>query len=138
MSRLIIIRGIPGSSKSTYARKLLFEKYVDDHFEADMYFMKNNQYIFDVSKLHEAHKWCFDNVRQSLKQGKNVVVSNTFTTLKELKPYLDLNNDIPDLKISVIRMVSYYGSIHSVPNETIEKMKNRFQDYPCEALISND
>lgn len=40
-----ILRGLPGSGKSTYAKKLAEEGWL--HFENDMYFMKNGKYVFD-------------------------------------------------------------------------------------------
>jgi hypothetical protein len=63
-----------------------------------------------------------------LNNGQDVVVSNTFTTIKELDPYISFaqSNDIP---YAVFRMNTQYESIHGVPPEVIERMKARFQDF---------
>ena len=45
--KLIINRGIPGSGKSTSAKKLAPKEQI---FSTDDYFMKNGKYIFDGKK----------------------------------------------------------------------------------------
>jgi hypothetical protein len=59
-----------------------------------------------------------------------IVVSNTFTTENELKPYYNLAKQYNYMVISLI-VENRHGesektNIHNVPKETIEKMKNRF------------
>jgi predicted kinase len=124
---MILIRGLPGSSKSTLAGDMSFAYPFSEHFEADMYFIDSDgNYNFDASKLRQAHKWCQEQTDRVLAEGEMVVVSNTFTTKKELKPYFELAkkyNIIP----TVILCQNNFGSIHNVPEETIEKMKQRFQ-----------
>ena len=50
---LFIVRGLPGSGKTTLAKSL-----GSVHFEADMYFMEGNEYKFDITKIKKAHEWC--------------------------------------------------------------------------------
>ena len=74
----VIVRGIPGSGKSTVARKLATGSNWQ-HFEADMYFYdKEGNYNFDINKLGAAHHWCERKVATALQDGWSVVVSNTF------------------------------------------------------------
>ncbi len=86
---LVLIRGIPGSGKSTMAKEQFSEH---DHFETDMYFIDpvTGKFIFDGSKLVEAHAWCLENAENALKKGHNVVVSNTFIKLEHMRPYVKL------------------------------------------------
>lgn len=51
---LIIVRGIPGSGKSTLAKKLC-ALLGGAYYEADMFFEQTGEYIFDPTKLAEAH-----------------------------------------------------------------------------------
>ena len=124
---LILIRGLPGSGKSTLARSLEYDVDYYKHLEADQYFISDyHQYKFDASKLRQAHAWCLREAEDVLIRGYSAVVSNTFTTKKELKPYFELAkkyNIIP----TVILCQNNFVSIHNVPEETIEKMKKRFQ-----------
>jgi predicted kinase len=128
---LTLIRGLPGSGKSTLAKCMYVYHpvYLYDqqsvYYEADQYFVVNGVYKFDVTKLHSAHKWCYEATSASLKYGHNVTVSNTFTTLKELKPYFELAKQF-SIVPNVILCQSNFGSIHNVPEETLTKMKGRF------------
>jgi predicted kinase len=127
---LILIRGLPGSGKSTEAKRIearapgLYR-----HLEADMYFVVKDKYIFDASKLGEAHKWCQSRTEDYLERGYNVIVSNTFTTLKEIKPYENLAKEM-GIKMEVYQMNNSFKSVHDVPEETINRMKERWQEYP--------
>lgn len=77
MANLVVIRGLPGSGKSTFAKTLGYY-----HFEADQYFTDlNDEYHFDPAKLKEAHEWCQNSVFEALNRGQDTVVSNTFTRL---------------------------------------------------------
>ena len=83
MKTLILVRGLPGSGKSTFA-KLLEGK----HIETDMFFITNGEYKFDVSKLKEAHSWCQSMVGSWMSDSEElIVISNTFTQEWEMTPY---------------------------------------------------
>ena len=62
MNTLVLLRGLPGSGKSTAAK--LFNK--APHFEADMYFMKNGNYKFDFNGLKDAHNSCKRKVHKAM------------------------------------------------------------------------
>ena len=97
MSKLILIRGIPGSGKSTIAKEYIKEGF--HHLEADMYFVdQDGSYKWDGNKVRFAHEWCQNSTLELLESGKNVVVSNTFTTLKEMKPYIEISKVPCDLE----------------------------------------
>lgn len=122
---LILIRGIPGSGKSTFAKRFQNVK----HLEADMYW--SSDHPFNPSELSGAHRWCQDLASHYLAEGLDVVVSNTFTRIWEMRPYLEMDNDVV-----VFRMVNDYANIHGVPRETVEKMRNRFEDYASEIKVA--
>lgn len=124
--QLILVRGLPGSGKSTHARVIANEIFRCARIEADMYFVKDGEYLFDATKLGEAHAWCLKNTMEIISEGVSVVVSNTFTTIKELKPYFDIAREFK-IKPQVILCQGNYKSVHNVPEETIEKMRNRFE-----------
>ena len=131
-NRLVLVRGLPGSDKSTYA-KSYFVGHI--HLEADMYFIQSDgSYDWTADRLGKAHNWCFETAKIMLNNGYDVVVSNTFTTLKELNPYIELANQ-NDIQYAVFRMTSEYNSIHNVPQIVIEKMRIRFEDYEQEVMV---
>lgn len=129
---LILIRGIPGSGKTSFA-KTIWSDYVI--VEADKFFEKDGEYKFDPTKLKDAHQWCKDTVEQFMKDNElnhqfypEIVVSNTFTQEWEMQPYIDLANKY-GYKIFSLIVENRHGnkSVHNVPDETIQKMINRFE-----------
>ena len=122
---LSLIRGIPGSGKSTLAAKMHQQCMVHFVFEADQYFMKDGEYKFDRERLGDAHRECQLNTARWLKEHANVAVANTFTKWSEMRPYIDLAFEF-DRPIQIIEMTNSYGSIHGVPVETLNVMKDRF------------
>lgn len=126
MKQLILLRGLPGSGKSTVAK--LFDKAL--HFEADMYFLDaDGNYQFDASKIKNAHNWCRDSVMDAMKEGHPiVVVSNTFTQEWEMNVYYLLAEELGYRVISMIVENRHAGkNIHGCPDDKIEQMRNRFE-----------
>ena len=126
MNKLILVRGIPGSGKSTYARSLLEKNSEYVHFEADMWFERNGKYEFDAKKLGQAHEWCRTQTEDALRAGKTVIVSNTFTTIKELVPYFKISHDVLGTPPAVHTCEGEFESIHDVPQHKIKQMRERF------------
>ncbi len=128
MTTLTLIRGLPGSGKSTLARAICdsVASGVTSHYEADMYFVDDDDaYEFNPEWLTDAHEWCQRATQGRLNDGFNVVVSNTFTTLREMQPYLDMKYD----KLQIIECKGDFGSIHDVPAAVVERMKARWEEY---------
>lgn len=123
---MYLIRGLPGSGKTTVATQLA-TMLGTEYFEADQYFYKNGEYNFDASKLKYAHEECYDLTEHAMFHAYPVIVSNTFTTEKELKPYLDLAKKYNYIVVSLV-VENRHGnvSVHNVPAETMANMKNRF------------
>jgi predicted kinase len=127
MASLYIIRGIPGSGKSTLAYRMLNSNMIDAYFEADMYMVGGDgKYSFDPARLRECHDKCFRDVERSLTNEHDVAVSNTFTRKWEMQRYIDLaKEDMHDVTIIVCQ--GDYKNVHSVPDEKVAEMKQRFE-----------
>ena len=52
---LVLIRGLPGSGKSTIAKELAVTGF--EHFEADMFFPVDGVYRYEASRIRHAHTW---------------------------------------------------------------------------------
>lgn len=131
--RLVLVRGLPGSGKSTFAKRYVeTNRLMGDamvHLEADMFHMKNGVYDWNPENVKAAHEWCQTTTRIMLEQGVGVVVSNTFTQKWEMQPYIDLG-----YKTRVYRMRDQYENIHNVPDSVIQKMADRFEKWPREIV----
>lgn len=121
---LIIVRGVPGSGKSSFA-ELLGTKAI---CTADDYHVRDGEYNWTPERIGAAHDWCQRKCRRFMKKRISpVVVANTSTTERELKPYYDLARQFGYKVYSVIVENRHDGqNIHGVPEKTLEKMVNRF------------
>ena len=119
---LILIRGLPGSVKSTRARKLARRGFV--HLEADMWFERRG--AFDATLLPHAHAWCRAQTAAALKAGRDVVVSNTFIRRADLRPYI-----VAAARLGIITEVrcttGRWRSLHNVPAEVLAQMARDFE-----------
>jgi hypothetical protein len=122
--RLVLVRGLPGSGKSTLARGL--SEYT--HLEADMYFVRDGEYVFNKEALGQAHDWCLSSTKAHLAAGRNVVVSNTFTRIWEMQRYLDLAEALR-IKPLIVEAKGNWPSVHGVSPETIERMRERWEPF---------
>ena len=126
MNSLTLVRGLPGSGKSTLAERLTANDDNARHLEADMYFMVGEVYCWSADVVGSAHAWCQNMTKEYLRMEHNVVVSNTFTTIAELRPYFKIakkHNIVPQ----VVVCQNQFGNTHAVPELTLAKMHKRFQ-----------
>lgn len=129
MPKLIMFIGIPGSGKTTAAKKFQAAWPTSIAiYEADMFFEKDGKYKWNPNLLGQAHKWCFNNVEDELKNGNSVIVSNTFLTPRERKPYFELAKKY-NAEVMVFTCSGEYQNVHNVPSETIERMKQKYVPY---------
>ena len=127
MKLFYIVRGIPGSGKSTLAKQLT--SYV---FEADQYFERTGEYNFIPSEIGKAHQWCKQQVENAMKSNlPEIAVSNTFTQKWEVKPYIELARKYA-YEVQIITVQSNFQNVHNVPEESIQRMKNRWENFSLE------
>lgn len=130
MGQVIILRGVPGSGKSTWARM----EYPDAPvFSADHYFEKSGRYIFDPSKLGEAHGEC---LRRFIDWANGsfdpiVIVDNTNTTVAEVAPYaavaLAYEHDVVTVTFLCDPKIGARRNVHGVPEKSIYAMDARLR-----------
>lgn len=124
MRNLIIVRGLPGSGKSTFAELLSRAICTADDFYMD----RDGNYNWVPDKIHIAHKWCQRKCERFMKADiPLIVVANTSTTTKELKIYENLAEEYNYKVFSVVVENRHGGkNTHGVPEETLRKMEDRF------------
>lgn len=133
MPKLMLIIGAPGSGKSTMANKIKNERpeFADANiWEADMFFVnpKNGEYNWNLENLASAHRWCQIQTENDMRDGNNVIVSNTSLRPRERKPYLLLAKKY-NYEVEVITCTGEYKNIHNVPEEKVNQMREKFVPY---------
>ena len=132
---LILVRGVPGSGKTTCAKTLV--DWYNYAIEADQYFVRiDGVYDFNPKLLKNAHDWCYNEVVDVLRNDpkETVSVANTFTRVWEMQRYIDFAkaNNIP---FKVVRCTGRYQNVHGVPDKKVQEMLERFEDYEGEELM---
>jgi predicted kinase len=129
---LILLRGLPGSGKTTLAKIILQLRSTDEPeiLSADDFFEdKEGDYNFDPTKLKEAHNYCQFRCSERMRQQKaKIVVANTFTQEWEMDEYFKMAERY-NYRVHTVVVENRHGNenIHGVPEDKLQQMKNRFQ-----------
>lgn len=139
MTTLYIVRGLPGSGKSTLGMDIVSNSVNTTLIEADQFFLASNGYkevySFDRRFLGAAHDECYGRTMRALRNGKSVVVANTFSTQREVERYLKgLKRTGLRIEAKIIKCVGEWKSPHNVPSRAIEKMRTRWEDIEGEVV----
>lgn len=138
MKKVIILRGLPGSGKSTLGKQLASEiQKAGNSVEivsADKFFYElgGGEYKFDPSKIGNAHSSCFRKFIEALQSGVNlIVVDNTNTSGIEISPY-KLAADAFDYEVEIRQVESdpeesFKRNLHGVPKPAIDAMHGALQ-----------
>jgi len=133
----IINRGIPGSGKSAFVKRLKEEFGEIAVHSTDDFFYQNGEYKFDKNKLIEYHQKNLENFIDSLKKVDLVVCDNTNILPEFIYPYI---NEANKKRFKVI-LVNFKPidikehlkrNIHNVPIEVLFDMQINLKKYDNE------
>ena len=130
MPKVIILSGVSGSGKSTYARKHFPEAI---RLSADDYFLQDAKWNFDPTKLTEAHAECFSkflfHLASPASKEEVIVVDNTNCSAWEIAPYVlaatsfGFEHEIITLFVPWNKLEECARrNVHNVPTNVISKM----------------
>lgn len=127
---LILLRGLPGSGKTTLARALSENgKYPVNSI--DMYFTdpQTGEYNFRYQDNHLAYKNCEQVTAQQMAQKhEKIFVDHTFTLDWEMEPYFKLAAQ-HGYQLHVVTVENYHGgqNTHDIPADQLQKMAEKYK-----------
>ncbi len=155
--QVFIMRGIPGSGKSTFVKNMIKgQKWV---VSADDFFMVDGVYQFEPKSIGEAHQACwlkfYNYIEKIWKAARNlgevvdqrfrdittVVVDNTNIHTHEISPYV-LPAEARGFAVTIITIQcdparAFKRNIHQVPGQVIERMYQDMQTTKFPAYYSH-
>ena len=127
-----IMRGVPGSGKSTVAKILASE--IGRIHSTDDLFIVDGEYRFDLERLPENHEHNFKMFCNSLNEGIPIVIcDNTNTKRWEFERYVHAATQA-DYFVAFVLLphsepeLASQRSIHKVPVETIRQMITEWEN----------
>nr|CCA22704.1 conserved hypothetical protein [Albugo laibachii Nc14] len=147
---IIILRGIPGSGKSTVARQLS-RILPQIHWKvsicsADLYFEGRRGYRFDRNKLGIAHRQCFHTFKREIRacldpenrdSQRVIVVDNTNVTRREYAQYITTSYKFYCVRVRIVEIqcidigtafAMARRNSHGVPIDRVLQMWMRWED----------
>ena len=142
--QLILVRGVPGEGKTTFASKLRMLGHFR-HYENDAWRGFGNERIYDKRFNYTAKAWCLGSAADSLKCGDNVIVSNTFARIEELEPYFLLVEELRmrgiEIEVTVLHVegIKYGNSVYDRDKNAVNynRYREQWQDYNGEYALGN-
>lgn len=144
MGKMIVMRGVSGSGKSTRAKELV-QEFLDTNpneqaiiCSADQFFVnrESGQYEFDSKKLPAAHSYCRTRAETAMELGVGlVVIDNTNTRKWEYEGYVKLASDfgyeaevemVGQLDESNLKVYANRNK-HGVDLEVVRQQAKRFE-----------
>lgn len=131
MKKLILMRGLPGSGKSSLAQSL--DGLV---LSTDDFFTKKGVYKFNIRAVGIAHGWNQKRAQKAMESGEElVIIDNTNIQAKEMKPYARMAKEFGyEIEImeantphqfDVDKLAQY--NKHNVPKDKIQEMMDKYE-----------
>ena len=156
---LIIMRGWQGSGKSTLVKQFVTSFRNITIYSTDEYWIRENgEYLWDSSRLGEAHQWNENRAKQWFEEHSDedvLIIDNTNITLESLMPYVEMAQrrghvawqsiapdamktrelfDSAKIEDAILLLVKHWQrNLHGVPLSTIMLNFERWEesDLPC-------
>ena len=133
MAILHLVRGVPGSGKSTFAHR---QWPAVLRLENDMFCEIDGKYQWSKDRVKTAINMCTSMVGMALKSGCDVVVANTFTKKRYIAAYEKIARE-NGAKFEVYRCSGNFQNTHRLSPSMVESFKKAMEDWPGETFVES-
>ncbi|KAL6631500.1 P-loop containing nucleoside triphosphate hydrolase protein [Neocallimastix californiae] len=146
-----ILRGLPGSGKTTLAKSINSSH--DNKgviLSSDDYFMVDGKYVYDPSKISEAHASNQQKCREKCQEGVSpIIIDNTNVRRWEAKVYVEMAQEF-GYKIEIREPDTAWWkngdveqlagkTLHGVPVDKIQGMLEKWEnDFTVESILNSE
>lgn len=127
---IILIRGVPGSGKTTMAEALKSvspETYVPCSAD-EFYLNPEGDYRWSKEYISKAHMWCKLNTLKALYHKQTPVVNCCFVSNWEMDDYFKMAVE-ERVPVLVVTLKTRFQNQHGVPEDKVADMEKRFVHY---------
>ena len=128
MAKIFVLRGIPGSGKSTLTKEIVSKDGGAIVCSADDHFMKDGVYSFNPVELPQAHGACQRRFIAACQAAEPdvIIVDNTNLSVAEFAGYVNFGqafgHDVEIITLMVDPAIAAARNIHGVPADRVNKM----------------
>lgn len=134
MKKMICMRGVPGSGKTTRAKEIKAASQVSACIlSTDDWFMCDQVYLYDPKQIPTAHKWNQDRAARLAAAGfPLIIIDNTHMRVWEMRVYLEIAEkysyefETCDIGGGDLAACAERNQ-HGVPAEVIYRMASSYQ-----------
>lgn len=136
MKKLVLVRGLPGSGKTTYAKamydRLTGEGVTAKWLETSMYFEAYHIRFTKPEQAVTADAWLKGQADKALNEDCTVIVANVADSVDRIDKWKTIA-DKREAEFEVIRLDTHWAD--KCPSCVLEYMKKHFEDYAGETVI---
>ena len=124
---LYLVRGVPGSGKTTLGKQIIKGTNGAIFSADDYYTTQDGSYNFDPTKICEAHRYCQARANDAMAKGINpVVVANVFHKRVHMQPYVEYAEK-HGYRVVEICVSSDFKNVHGCPEDKVRVFKETFE-----------
>ena len=137
MKKLVLVRGLPGSGKTTYAKamydRLTGEGVKAKWLETSMYFEAYHIRFTKTEQAATADAWIKGQADKALNEDCTVIVANVANSVDLINKWKAIADKF-GAEFEVIRLDTHWAD--KCPPFVLEDMKKKFEDYPGETVVA--
>lgn len=121
---LVVVRGMPGSGKSTYAQTLRADVVYDWDEKINEYMRAGKAWKLSIQSLRKKMLW---EVYNELELGKSVVIVGVFPKWLTLDEVLAQASSLALTDVHVVTLYGNFGTSYPLSSYTLYKLRKSFE-----------